>query len=99
MGLHRWQLGMPFFVTYRFPAQYAGSDLCWRGDVIWEERAEQFTLLSNPLWACRTIEPGDIGRRVYGVAVKPGQLAMSLDPTVTIHFVRRSRPRSPYSPS
>lgn len=86
MGLHRWQLGMPFFVTYRFPAQYAGSDLCWRGDVIWEERAEQFALLSNPLWACRTLEPGDIGRRLYGVAVKPGQLAMSLDPTVTIHL-------------
>ena len=86
MGLHRWHLGIPFFVAYRFPAQYAGSDLCWRGDVIWEERAEQFTLLSNPLWACRTIEPGDIGRRVYGVAVKPGQLAMSLDPTVTIHL-------------
>lgn len=86
MGLHRWQLGMPFFVTYRFPAQYAGSDLCWRGGVVWEERAEQFALLSNPLWACRTIEPGDIGRRVYGVAVKPGQLAMSLDPTVTIHL-------------
>jgi hypothetical protein len=86
MGMHRWQLGMPFFVAYRFPAQYAGSDLCWRGDVIWEERAEQFTLLSNPLWACRTIEAGDIGRRIYGVGVKPGQLAMSLDPTVTIHL-------------
>jgi hypothetical protein len=86
MGLHRWQLGMPFFVTYRFPAQYAGSDLCWRGDVIWEERAEQFSLLSNPLWACRTIVPDDVGKRVYGVAVKPGQLAMSLDPTVTIHL-------------
>lgn len=86
MGLHRWQLGMPFFVTYRFPAPYAGSDLCWKGDVIWEERAEQFTLLSNPLWACRVIEPGDIGRRIYGIAIKPGQLAMSLDPTVTIHL-------------
>lgn len=86
MGLHRWQFGMPFFLSYRFPAAYAGSDLCWKGDVIWEDRAEQFALLSNPLWACRAIEPGDIGRRIYGVAVKPGQLAMSLDPPVVIHL-------------
>lgn len=86
MGLHRWQFSMPFFVTYRFPAAYAGSDLCWKGDVIWEERAEQFTLLSNPLWACRTVEPADIGKRIYGIGVKPGQLAMSLDQTVTIHI-------------
>ncbi len=86
MGLHRWQFGMPFFVTYRFPAAYSGSDLCWKGDVIWEERTEQFTLLSNPLWACRAIEPGDIGRRIYGVAIKPNQLAMSLDSTVAIHL-------------
>jgi hypothetical protein len=86
MGLHRWQFGMPFFVTYRFPAAYNGSDLCWKGDVIWEERTEQFTLLSNPLWACRAIESGDIGRRIYGVAIKPGQLAMSLDSTVAIHL-------------
>ncbi len=86
MGLHRWQFGMPFFVTYRFPAAYAGSDLCWKGDLIWEDRTEQFALLSNPLWACRAIEPGDIGRRIYGIAVKPGQLAMSFDPPVSIHL-------------
>ena len=85
-GLHRWQFGMPFFLTYRFPAAYAGSDLCWKGDVIWEDRAEQFALLSNPLWACRAIEPGDVGRRIYGIGVRPGQLAMSLDPPVSIHL-------------
>ncbi len=85
MGWKRWQLTMPFFVMYRFPAAYAGSDVCWQGTVLWEERAEQFTRLTNAVWACRTLEAADIGRRIYGVAIKPDSLAMSLEPTVTIH--------------
>jgi len=85
-GLHRWQLTMPFFVMYRFPAAYAGSDLCWKGDVLWEERNQQFVRLSNPVWACRTLEPSYIGKRIYGVAIKPGSLAMALDPPVTVHL-------------
>jgi hypothetical protein len=47
MGLHRWHVLMPYFVMYRFPPAFAGSQLCWQGDAVWEERAERFTLLSN----------------------------------------------------
>lgn len=86
LGLGRWQVTMPFFVMYRFPAAYVGSNLCWQGDVIWEDRTDQFTRLSNPLWACRTIEPADVGRRIFGMAIKPGSLAMSLEPTVTLQI-------------
>jgi hypothetical protein len=32
---HRWKLTMPWFVVYRFPAAFAGSRLCWRGDGVW----------------------------------------------------------------
>lgn len=80
MGLHRWHLTMPYFVMYRFPAAFARSELCWQGDVVWEERAERFTLLSNAAWACRMIEPGDIGHRIFGLGIRPGTLAMALDP-------------------
>lgn len=83
-GLQRWQLTMPYFVMYRFPAAFAGSDLCWIGDVIWEERNEQFALLSNSQWACRPIEASDIGKRIYGLGFKPGTLAMTLEPPVTV---------------
>ena len=34
--LHHWRLEMPWFVMYRFPAEFAGSALCWRGEVLWE---------------------------------------------------------------
>lgn len=80
MGLHRWHLMMPYFVMYRFPPAFAGSQLCWQGDVIWEERAERFTLLSNAAWACRNIETADIGHRIFGLGFRPGTLAMTLDP-------------------
>jgi hypothetical protein len=84
MGLHRWHLLMPYFVMYRFPPAFAGSQLCWQGDVIWEERAERFTLLSNAAWACRTIERSDVGLRIFGLGIRPGSLAMTLDPPVVL---------------
>jgi hypothetical protein len=84
MGLHRWHLLMPYFVMYRFPPAFAGSQLCWQGDVIWEERAERFTLLSNAAWACRNIERADIGLRIFGLGIRPGTLAMTLDPPVIL---------------
>ncbi len=84
MGLHRWHLLMPYFVMYRMPPAFAGSQLCWQGDVIWEERAERFTLLSNTAWACRTIERSDIGLRIFALGIRPGSLAMTLDPPVML---------------
>lgn len=84
MGLNRWHLLMPYFVMYRFPPAFAGSQLCWQGDVIWEERTERFTLLSNAAWACRTIERSDVGLRVFGLGIRPGSLAMTLDPPVVL---------------
>jgi hypothetical protein len=84
MGLHRWHLLMPYFVMYRFPPAFAGSQLCWQGDVIWEERTERFTLLSNAAWACRAIERSDVGLRIFGLGIRPGSLAMTLDPPVVL---------------
>ena len=84
MGLHRWQLTMPYFVMYRFPATFARGELCWQGDVIWEERPERFTLLSNASWACRLLEVNDAGRRIFGLGIRPATLAMTLDPPAFI---------------
>ncbi len=86
MGLHRWQVLMPYFVMYRFPDAYAGGNLCWTGMVIWEERNERFSQFNHPAWACRGIEADDIGHRIFGAAIKPGTLAMDLDPPIGIKF-------------
>jgi hypothetical protein len=46
--LHRWKLEMPWFVMYRFP-RFAGSALCWRGEVLWRAR----TSISKPFRTLR----------------------------------------------
>lgn len=79
--LHRWRLAMPWFVMYRFPADFVGSDLCWRGEVLWEGMAEHFEPISHASMQCRTLAPDDVGRRIFGVAIKQ-DLAMRLRPGV-----------------
>jgi hypothetical protein len=78
MGLNRWHLAMPWFEMLRLPAGFAGGELCWRGDVMWEGEGAAFATLPDA--GCRTIERADAGRRVFGIAIKPDTLAMNLKP-------------------
>ena len=78
MGFARWHLAMPWFEVIRLPAAYVGGELCWRGDLLWETAGGHFALWHGD--SCRAIEAADAGRRVFGVAIKPGSLAMRLTP-------------------
>jgi hypothetical protein len=79
--LHQWKLTMPWFVMYRFPADFVGSALCWRGEVLWEGAQEMFTPVTHADMQCRTLTAQDIGWRIFGVAIADHHLAMRLDPT------------------
>jgi hypothetical protein len=92
MVLHPWRLTMPWFVMLQFPEQFVGSALCWRGDVLWEGAGDQFATLRHADRACRTIERADVGRRIFGVSIKPDSLTMSLAPTLTIRLWRLVEP-------
>jgi hypothetical protein len=78
MGWHRWHLAMPWFEMIRLPAAFVGGQVCWRGELMWEGEGERFSVW--PGEGCRTIEPADAGRRVFGIAIKPDTLAMHLTP-------------------
>jgi hypothetical protein len=78
MGLKRWQLDMPWFEMIRLPAAYAGGELCWRGEIMWESAGERFTRLAGD--HCRAVAAADAGKRVFGIAIAPGTLAMNLVP-------------------
>jgi hypothetical protein len=78
--LHQWRLTMPWFVMYRFPAAFAGSALCWRGEVLWEGVEEKFDAVTHASMQCRTLTAEDVGRRIFGVAIAH-DLAMRLVPT------------------
>ena len=85
--VHRWRLEMPWFVMYRFPAEFVGSDLCWRGEVLWEGANERFEAISHASMECRTLGADDIGSRIFGVAIKQEPpLAMRLAPSATVRL-------------
>jgi hypothetical protein len=86
MGLQRWHLTMPWFEMIRLPAAYVGGELCWRGDLMWEESGEHFSLLQGD--RCRTIEPTDAGRRIFGLAIKPDSLTMRLTPPWSVRLLQ-----------
>jgi hypothetical protein len=78
--LRQWTLTMPWFVMYRFPADFVGSALCWRGEVLWEGADETFAPVTHADMQCRTLTAADVGRRIFGVAIAH-DLAMRLNPT------------------
>lgn len=78
--LHQWTLAMPWFVLYRFPADFVGSELCWRGEVLWERADGTFDTITHADMQCRTLTPADVGRDIFGVAIAHA-LAMRLVPT------------------
>ena len=81
----RWQQTMPWFVVFRFPADFIGNRLCWRGAVLWETSDGQFSNLTAEQFTCRAIEATDVGRHIFGVAIRPSPvLAMRLEPTTKI---------------
>jgi hypothetical protein len=85
--LHRWTLEMPWFVMYRFPADFVGSDLCWRGEVLWPGADEHFETISHATRQCRTLAPADVGRQIFGVAIaQDPPLAVDLQPSAKIRF-------------
>ena len=91
--VHRWKLEMPWFVMYRFPAQFAGSALCWRGDVLWEGAGGDFQVINHRSMACQTLTADDAGRRIFGVAIRQDPpLAMTLEPTMKIRLWRLVEP-------
>lgn len=86
---NRWHLRLPYFVMYRFPADFTGANLCWRGEVLWEGANGEFAPLRNDTWGCRTLAPEDIGRRIFGISIGPDtQLAMSLDAPTAVKLRR-----------
>jgi hypothetical protein len=86
-----WQFTMPYFVLYRFPAEFVGSALCWQGKVLWEGANETFVRWNHLQPACRPIEAGDIGKRIIGISIG-APLAVSLEANVTVQMRRLIEP-------
>lgn len=84
MGLDRWRIAMPWFMMLRFPSDYVGSKLCWRGDLLWPDADGHYAPLRHTDLACRDIGAADAGRQIFAVAVRPGSLAMQLHAPLSV---------------
>jgi hypothetical protein len=83
----RYRVTFPLFVMYRMPADFAGSTLCWRGTVLWEEAGGHFETMTAPDRQCRTITKSDAGRRIVAVSIKRDvRLGLTLEPSAAILF-------------
>jgi hypothetical protein len=89
MGLRRWHLAMPWYEMIRVPAAYVGGELCWSGTVMWEGEGERFAPLTGN--SCRTIEPADANRRIFGIAIRPDTLSMHLNPPLGVSLLNFAR--------
>jgi hypothetical protein len=78
LPFHRHHILLPYFLMYRFPPDFVGGRLCWRGELLWEGPGEQFEHVDNKDWGCRTLQPEDTRRRIFALSIKPDAgLAMS----------------------
>ena len=89
MGWDRWHFTMPWFEVISLPAAYVGGELCWRGEVMWEGENRNFAPLAGD--NCRTITGADVGKRIVGVGIKPGTLAMQLTPPWSVRLQNFAR--------
>ena len=86
MALDRWRLLMPWFEAIRLPAAFAGGELCWRGEIMAQGDDGHYT--AQPGDRCRAIAPGDTGRLIFGIAIKPNTLAMHLTPPWQVRLLQ-----------
>jgi len=87
--LHAWRVEMPWFVAYRFPAEFTGSSLCWRGEVLWEGAGGSFEHIAHASMQCRELTSADVGRQIFGVAVQQEPpLAMRLEPSLRVRIAQ-----------
>ncbi len=84
MGLDRWRIAMPWFMMLRFPSDYAGAQLCWRGDLLWPGADGRYTPVRHADMACRDIGQQDIGSQIFAVSIEPNVLAMKLDAPASV---------------
>lgn len=76
---HRFALTFPLVIAHRFPSDFVGGDLCWRGTVLWPDANARYETISHGEIACRTLRVEDAGKTLFAASIlAQPPLAMSL---------------------
>jgi len=85
----RFRVTFPLVLTYRFPASFAGSELCWHGIVYWEKAGGGYEEAKHDTFACRVLRAEDTGHKIYAASIlRDAQLAMTLRAAWTVQLRR-----------
>ena len=79
---------LPFFVAYSVPERERPVRLCWRGQTFWPQRDGSYEGRFHETQTCETLGSGDPTGPVFGVETRHSPLAMTLEPTASIHLRR-----------
>lgn len=84
----RYRVTFPLFVAWRFPADFAGSNLCWRGTLLWPNGDRHEAITQQDI-ACRSLRAEDAGKTIFAASIQPDpKLSVSLRSTVKIQLGR-----------
>jgi hypothetical protein len=85
----RFRLLYPLYLVYQFPKEFVGSELCWRGTVLWPHGDGRFDVIDHTATACRPLTPDDIGRTIYAASIKhTDPLSMHLKANTAVEMRR-----------
>ena len=86
----RFRFLFPLYLTYQFPPDFVGSQLCWRGTMMWPRGDAGYDAIEHKTMDCRALTSADAGRLIYAISIKRGErLAMDLQANSTVE-VRRA---------
>jgi hypothetical protein len=75
----RFHVTFPLLLTWRFPAEFAGSELCWSGTVFWEKFGGGYEQVNHDAFACRVLRTEDTGRNIHAASIlHDAKLAVTL---------------------
>ncbi len=60
---------IPFFVMIEIPKYLKGSNICWKGNLFWENDKSYFQHLKNNSFKCKTIDENHINKKIYAVSL------------------------------
>ena len=83
---------IPFYLMYQFPPDYAGSRLCWQGELLWEGADGRFDRLSHEQPDCVDLAANALGRRIFALSIRPSpplEISLAAPASVRLTLVVR----------
>lgn len=78
---------MPYFVMYEMNERLTDSQMCWKGELLWEQEPGNFNQIVHDSFVCKPITLADNGKHIYGLSINPAHpLTMQFQPNFSLRL-------------